>query len=74
MEWGQVVVLILGNLALILPLWLWARAESNSDRRDMMNLIIAGQRETREQINAIQEEMKDFHNRLYSLEERSRKK
>ena len=62
MEWGQVLAIIAGNAAIVIPLFLWNRSESNSDRRDMMNLI-----------NAIKEEMKDFHGRLCAIEERKRK-
>ena len=62
MDWTQVLAIILGNVALIIPLFFWNRSEANSDRRDMMNLI-----------RGIQEEMKDFHGRLCAIEERNRK-
>ena len=58
MDWTQVLAIILGNVALIIPLFFWNRSEANSDRRDMMNLI-----------RGIQEEMKDFHGRLCKIEE-----
>ncbi len=53
MDWTQVLVMVLGNAAFIIPLFLWNRSEANSDRRDMVNVI-----------RGIQEEMKDFHGRL----------
>lgn len=49
--------IIIGMGAIIITLFLWNRAESNSDRRDIVNLIIA-----------IKDEMKDFHDRLCSIE------
>lgn len=53
MDWTQVLVMVLGNAAFIIPLFLWNRAEANSDRRDMLTII-----------SGIQDEMKDFHGRL----------
>lgn len=54
-----VLGVILGNGAIFIPLFLWMRTEANTDRRDMVNLIIS-----------IKEEMKDFHGRLCAIEER----
>lgn len=54
-----VLGVILGNAAIFIPLILWFRAEANSDRRDIVNLIIS-----------IKDEMKDFHGRLCAIEER----
>lgn len=55
MEWLQfgILILTLGGL------FFWNRSESNSDRRDMMNLV-----------TAIKDEIKDFHGRLCQLEEK----
>lgn len=55
MEWLQFLILIIT----ITSLFFWNRSESNSDRRDMMNMI-----------KSIQDEIKDFHGRLCSIEER----
>lgn len=52
---GTVFAVIGSNVAL----FLWARSESRSDYRECRNLI-----------DAIHEEMKDFHGRLCSLEAR----
>jgi hypothetical protein len=57
MEWLQFIILIIT----IGGLFFWNRSEANSDRRDMINLILA-----------IQSEIKDFHGRLCSLEERKK--
>lgn len=54
--------LLLGNAALIIPLFLWNRSESRSDSRMMLAMI-----------ESIQTEMKDFHGRLCAIEERNRK-
>lgn len=42
------------------------RAEANADRRDIVNLVIS----IKEDIQAIQLEIKDFHNKLCAIEER----
>lgn len=70
MEWYHVVSIVLGNVTWILPLFLWVRTESRNDwrksdqenkelRRDMIDIM-----------RSIDQEMKDFHGRLCSLEER----
>lgn len=57
-DWAPVIGLFLANAALIL----WMRGESRSDWRHMdANL------------QAIREEMKDFHGRLCAIEERRKK-
>lgn len=58
MDWTQVLTIILANTGL----FLWNRSESKNDVRNAQNLILA-----------IHEEMKDFHGRLCSLEERNKK-
>lgn len=58
MDWLQVLTLIGSNVAL----FLWARSESRADYRALRQLI-----------EAIQEEMKDFHGRLCKLEERRKR-
>lgn len=64
MEWYHILSIILGNLAILLPLWLWNRAESRSDMRHMDNKLEA----TRNLVVAIHDEMKDFHYRLLEIE------
>jgi hypothetical protein len=46
-------------VAVVIGLFTWNRTESNSDRRDMMAMI-----------RSIDTEMKDFHGRLCTIEER----
>ena len=67
MEWGQIAVLVLGNGALIIPLFLWNRSESRADIRHMDAKLES----TRELVRAIHDEMKDFHNRLCAIETRN---
>lgn len=66
-------------LAVVIALFLWLRSEANSDRRYTHEI----QREDRRDllqiskniellVEAIQKEMKDFHGRLCSIEERSK--
>lgn len=58
MDWVQVISLFLANAGLII----WFRSESRSDHRQVVDLIIA-----------IKDEIKDFHGRLCSLEEKNRR-
>ncbi len=60
---GLGVFTIVGSM---IAMMLWVRGEANSDRRDIVNLIVA----IKEDVAAIREEMRDFHNRLCSIEER----
>lgn len=59
MEWTQFIIMFLGMVGL----FAWNRAESRSDTRHMLSLI-----------EAIKDEMKDFHGRLCSIEERNKGK
>lgn len=59
MEWYHVIAMIFGNVAWSLPMFLWLRSEANSDRRDIVNILME-----------MKDEMKDFHGRLCRLEER----
>ena len=63
MEWLQILTLILGNVSIIVPLFLWNRSESRADYRHLE----AG---VNSQLTGIREEIKDFHGRLCSLEEK----
>jgi len=75
------LIAVLGStstiLAVIISLFLWLRSEANNDRRDIHHV----QREDRKDLlqiarnlettmMAIQNEMKDFHNRLCLIEEK----
>ena len=74
-SWLQIITLFIANATLIL----WFRSESRQDWRLMDSKMesfraemAAIMRNTHEIIRSIQEEMKDFHARLYSLEERNK--
>lgn len=54
-------------LVTIAGLFLWNRSESRSDYRHM-------EARTEAIINAIREDIKDFHTRLCTIEERNKKK
>lgn len=62
MEWSHVIAIIFGNAGIFIPIFFWLRSESNSDRRDIMNILIE-----------MKDEMKDFHGRLCAIEERKNK-
>ena len=61
MDWTQILAMILGNAGIFLPVFFWLRSESNSDRRDIMNILLE-----------MKEEMKDFHGRLCAIESRKK--
>lgn len=63
MDWAQVLVIFLGNAALVVSLFFWNRSESRSDMRHMLAIV-----------DAIKDEMKDFHGRLCAIEEKNRSK
>lgn len=63
MDWMQFATFLMANFIFTLTLWLWNRSESRSDLRNITSLI-----------NAMQTEMKDFHGKLYALEEKNRGK
>lgn len=79
MEWMIAGVTILGvfiaNAAMILPLFLWNRAETRADMRHMdsklesnRELIREVHNESKSIILAMQVEMKDFHYKLLDIE------
>ena len=72
MNWTQVLA-ILGSILLMfgstVTMFLWARSEAREDRRENYEVLRAIQ----SQVNGIQEEMKDFHGRLCTIEEARRK-
>lgn len=70
MGWEHILALLLGNSALIIPLFLWNRSESRADIRHMDAKLES----TRELVRAIYEESKDFHSRLCRIEERNKGK
>lgn len=72
MEWAQAAFLILGNGALIIPLFLWNRAESRADIRQMEAKLEANRNETNSLIRSIQEEIKDFHQRLCDIQAKAK--
>lgn len=59
MDWIQVLAIIVANIAVIIPLFLWIRSEGNSDRRELRGVL-----------DEIKNEMKDFHGRMCVMEER----
>lgn len=67
MEWIHVLTIIGANFAFVLTLWLWQRAECSSDRKEIASAVIL-------LANDIRTDMKDFHGRLCTIEERNRSK
>lgn len=60
----NVLTLIIGNGALIIPLFLWNRSESRADIRH----LDAKLESNRELVRAIHDEIKDFHVKLCEIE------
>jgi len=69
MDWAMVFTIIGTNLAL----FLWDRTESRADNRELRSEFVNFKTEIRGWHHEIQQEMKDFHGRLCSLDERMRK-
>lgn len=67
MDLTQVLVMVLGNAAFIIPLFLWNRAESRANYRHLEAAVNA-------QLTGIREEMKDFHGRFCAIEEKNKGK
>lgn len=71
------LVTILGvfiaNASLVIPLFLWNRSESRADMRHLDAKLDVFRNETQALINAIRQDMQDFHGRLCAIEERNRK-
>jgi len=70
MENLGLIVALLGSaftiVAAMIAMMLWVRSEANVDRRDIVNLIVA----IKEDVHAIQLEVKNFHGRLCDIEAR----
>ena len=62
MDWLQVLTIIGANFAL----FLWCRSESRSDHRHLETSVST-------LIEAIRQDMKDFHGRLCAIEKRNKK-
>jgi len=52
----------IGFILTIGGLFIWSRTESNADRREIMSIL-----------REMKDEMKDFHGRLCTIEERNKK-
>lgn len=65
MDWTQVLTILGGNIAM----FLWATRQTRSDFLHLDKKIDEFRKETSQIIKAIQEEIKDFHERLLKIEE-----
>ena len=72
MEIEQILIIIISNGAIIVPLFLWNRAESRNDNRNMDQKIETIRFETNTILEAIRQDIKDFHNRLCAIEEKNK--
>lgn len=68
MNLEHVFALVIGNLAIILPLWLWTRSENRTDMRQIQEIQRQDRKDILELIRSIDTEMKDFHGRLLEIE------
>lgn len=66
MDWTQFIIFFLG----VFGLWLWQRTESRSDSRKHDADIKELRRDLVDVMRSIDKEIKDFHGRLCSIEER----
>ncbi len=61
-----VLGVFIANAAMIIPLFLWNRAESRADARHNDSKLES----TRDLVRAIHSEVRDFHERLLDIEKR----
>lgn len=69
MDWSQVLTIFGGNIAL----FLWATRQARSDFLHLDRKLEDNRKEMLQMVKCIQEEIKDFHNRLCTIEERKNK-
>jgi hypothetical protein len=69
MDWGQFILMLIA----IIGLFAWNRVEACSDRREANSLREADRRDVLTLLEAIKNEIKDFHGRLCAIEERNKK-
>lgn len=76
MDWAQAITILAGNAGL----FLWATRQSRTDFLHLDRKLEENRKETTQIIKesgqvlkAIQDEIKDFHNRLCSIEEKKGK-
>lgn len=69
MDWTQILFLFLSNAALIV----WFRSESRTDWRLTHQEMSADRKDLIQLIREIKDELKEFHGRMCSIEERNRK-
>lgn len=69
MGWSQVFTIVAANVVL----FFWLRTESSADRRQIQQETAADRRDLLQLIREIKDELKDFHGRLCSIEERGKK-
>lgn len=77
MDLIQVLTLIgiaIANIGTTITLFIWATNRSEENRRELSIKMDESTKETNRLIEAIQIEMKDFHGRLCTIEERNRGK
>ena len=65
MDWTQVLTILGGNIAM----FMWATRQARSDFLHLDKKTDDFRREISQIIKQIQEEMKDFHDRLLKIEE-----
>lgn len=70
MSWEHIIALILGNAGIIIPLFYWNRSEANADRRHQQAETTQLRRDLVDVMRSIDQEIKDFHGRLCTIEER----
>lgn len=73
MDWTQVLAILGGNAGLLMGcfgMFLWATKQARTDYLHLDKKIDDSRRETNQIVKAIQDEIKDFHNRLISIQEK----
>lgn len=64
MEWPQVLTILAGNIGM----FLWATRQVRSDFLHLDKKMDEHRKETNQIVKSIQEEIKDFHNKILEIE------
>jgi uncharacterized protein YlxW (UPF0749 family) len=78
---GLIIAIVgtgIGIIAVVLAMFFWVRSEANDDRRNMQDIqredrkdLLQLTRNIENAVYAIQNEMKDFHNRLIEVQKKA---
>jgi hypothetical protein len=69
-----IATVVVANIGTVIGLFTWATNHAASDAKSLRDSMEKSSQDTRRILESIQAEIKDFHGRLCSIEERNSKK